>query len=88
MGRETRGLDLWGENPGVFFWHLVGVVSEAQRNRSLRCLMSCQEVLRSVWVDVWVEIKDDFVKRSRGVPGSPIWTSTLRTPSPFLLIVE
>jgi hypothetical protein len=44
-----------------------------------------QVVLRSVWVDVWVEIKDDFAKRSRGVPGSPIWTSTLRTPSPYYL---
>ena len=20
MGRQARGRDLWGENPGVFFW--------------------------------------------------------------------
>ena len=26
MGRETRGLDLWGENPGVFFCPWVGEI--------------------------------------------------------------
>ena len=26
MGRQTRGRDLWGENPGVFFCPWVGEI--------------------------------------------------------------
>ena len=34
--------------------------------------LESQTVLRSVWVEVWVEIQNDFRKRSRTVPGSPV----------------
>ena len=34
-------------------------------------------------VEVLVEMLDDFRKRSSTVPGSPIYTSNLRTPSPY-----
>ena len=34
--------------------------------------LESQTVLRSVWVEVWVEIPNDFRKRSRTVPVSPI----------------
>ena len=34
--------------------------------------LESQTVLRSVWVEVWVEIQNDFRKRSRTVPVSPI----------------
>ena len=35
-------------------------------------------------VEVLVEIQHDFRKTSTTVPGSPMRTSSLRTPSPFL----
>ena len=51
-------------------------------------LSSSQEVPPDVLVEVLVEIQHDFRKRSRTVPGSPMRTSSLRTPSPFLLNFE
>ena len=36
----------------------------------------------SVLVEVLVEIQCDFGKRSTTVPGRPIWSSNLRSPSP------
>ena len=43
-----------------------------------------QEVPPDVLVEVLVEIQHDFRKTSTTVPGSPMRTSSLRTPSPFL----
>ena len=51
-------------------------------------LGSSQGVPPDVFVEVLVEIKHDFRKRSITVPGSPLRTSSLRTPSPFLLNFE
>ena len=42
-----------------------------------------QEVPPDVLVEVLVEIQHDFRKTSTTVPGSPMRTSSLRTPSPF-----
>ena len=39
--------------------------------------------LQEVLPDVLVEIQHDFRKTSTTVPGSPMRTSSLRTPSPF-----
>ena len=44
-----------------------------------------QEVPPDVLVEVLVEIQHDFRKTSTTVPGSPMRTSSLRTPSPFQL---
>ena len=50
--------------------------------------LSSQKVPADVLVEVLVEMLVDFRNTSLTVPGSPIRTSNLRTPSPFLLIVE
>ena len=42
-----------------------------------------QEVPPDVLVEVLVEIQHDFRKTSTTVPGSPMRTSSLRTPSPY-----
>ena len=51
-------------------------------------LSSSQEVPPDVLVEVLVEIQHDFRKRSTTVPGSPMRTSSLRTPSPFRAILK
>ena len=51
-------------------------------------LSSSQEVPPDVLVEVLVEIQHDFRKRSRTVPGSPMRTSSLRTPSPLVAVRE
>ena len=43
-----------------------------------------REVPGNVWVDVWVEILSQVKSSSYVVSSSPVWTSTERTPSPFL----
>ena len=50
--------------------------------------LSSQKVPVDVLVEVLVEMLVDFRNTSLTVPGSPIRTSNLRTPSPFLLIAE
>ena len=50
--------------------------------------LSSQKVPADVLVEVLVEMLVDFRNTSLTVPGSPIRTSNLRTPSPFLLIAE
>ena len=45
-----------------------------------------QEVPPDVLVEVLVEIQHDFRKTSTTVPGSPMRTSSLRTPSPYSLL--
>ena len=47
-----------------------------------------QEVPPDVLVEVLVEIQHDFRKTSTTVPGSPMRTSSLRTPSPFRVSPE
>ena len=46
------------------------------------------DVLVEVLVEMLVEMLVDFRNTSLTVPGSPIWTSNLRTPSPFLVSSE